>query len=115
MMIVRLACGLIALGIAGAAAASAEPPLLHNPAVLNIGFICRWEDRCMDRQNHAMKKSLAYVAKHHPPQWRVELCNRNASRVRTRGDWKRGRVDWIGFNKCVRNASLRQQVRLSRR
>jgi hypothetical protein len=110
----RLACGALALLI-GAGAAGAEPPPLYNPAVLNIGFICQWQDRCMDRQRVAMKRALRYVAKYRPPAWKIELCNRNASRVRVRGDWKRGRVDWVGFDRCIRNPTLHQTMRLSRR
>jgi hypothetical protein len=76
-----------------------SPAPLYNPVFLNIGFVCRWDRRCMDRQDDAMKRSLKYVRKKSPPSWRVQLCNRNAGR---RGE----RVDWIGFDHCIRNGAL---------
>lgn len=94
-----LASVALALCPAGAAAAAQLPPL-KNPAVLNIGFVCRWDDRCIDRQKGAMRSSLKYVAKYQPPAWKIQLCNRNAGRNGTR-------VDWVGFHNCVRNAELR--------
>jgi hypothetical protein len=47
-----------------------------------------------------MKRALKYVRSERPPVWRIQLCNRNAKRGRNR-------VDWIGFNNCIRNESLR--------
>jgi hypothetical protein len=75
---------------------------LYDPVALNIGLSCQWEWKCMSGQHRAMEKALDYVRDHQPPQWRLHLCNRNASR-------NRGRVDWVGFNHCVRNSSLRPQ------
>jgi hypothetical protein len=89
--------------VAGSDSAEARfnsPPPLYDPIVLNVGFVCRWDARCMDRQQDAMKRALKYVRKKKPPIWRVELCNRNAGR---RGQ----RVDWIGFDHCIRNEVLR--------
>ena len=91
------------LTVAGSAAAEARantPPPLYDPVVLNVGFVCRWEARCMDRQKDAMRSALKYVRKRNPPVWRIQLCNRNAGR---RGQ----RVDWIGFDHCIRNEALR--------
>jgi hypothetical protein len=51
-----------------------------------------------------MKRALAYVARQRPPQWRVHLCNRNAGK----GGY---RVDWIGFEHCIRNMALRPSAR----
>jgi len=82
------------------AAAAERRPLLHDPVALNIGINCQWQSTCMSRQRAAMKKALAYVEKARPPQWRVQLCNRNASRSGTR-------IDWVGFHHCVRNETLR--------
>ena len=82
-----------------AAHARAAPPL-RNPAVLNIGFVCRWQPRCIRKQESAMGVALRYVQYSRPATWRIQLCNRNASRGGTR-------VDWIGFNNCIRNPSLR--------
>lgn len=86
--------------------ARASPPPLRNPAMLNIGFICHWQARCMERQQNAMRKALDFVDDRRPPAWKVQLCNRNASRAKARGDWRLGRVDWIGFNNCIRNKRL---------
>ncbi len=51
-------------------------------------------------QKSAMKRALKYVRKEQPPTWRIQACNRNAARSRFR-------VDWVGFDNCVRNAALR--------
>ena len=73
---------------------------LHDPVALNIGLSCQWKQSCINKQRRAMKRALGYVDKVEPPAWRIQLCNRNAAR--------RGyRVDWIGFNNCVRNSTLR--------
>lgn len=82
-------------------AANAAPPL-YNPTLLNIGFVCRWQAKCMDRQQKAMEAALKYVRKHDPPLWKVQQCNRNASRKNTR-------VDWIGYNNCIRNKELQHR------
>ena len=83
-------------------------PMLHDPVALNIGVVCQWQARCMARQSTAMRRALNYVAKRRPPQWRIQLCNRNAGRSGYR-------VDWIGFDNCVRNAALRAPSRTGRR
>jgi len=75
-------------------------PILYDPLALNIGVNCQWQARCMDQQRRAMKRSLAYVGTMRPGRSRVELCNRNARRSTSR-------VDWVGFDNCIRNASLR--------
>jgi hypothetical protein len=76
-------------------------PKIYDPVALNIGVNCQWQSRCMARQNAAMKGAMRYVSSHKPPQWRIQLCNRNASR-------SAHRVDWIGFENCIRNAALRK-------
>jgi len=78
----------------------AERPILHDSVTLNIGVNCQWQSTCMARQRSAMKSALAYVANRHPPQWRIHACNRNANRGGNR-------VDWIGFNHCIRNTNLK--------
>jgi hypothetical protein len=103
-----IAIALCSASVAGAAEAAAKPPPLRNPALLNIGFVCRWQDRCIERQENAMVRALKYVKKHQPPAWKVQLCNRNAGRNGTR-------VDWIGFNNCIRNPALRPPPRKRRR
>jgi hypothetical protein len=83
------------------AAADAQPRApLQDPSVLNIGLNCQWQQRCIKDQQRAMKRALKFVRKEQPPVWRVELCNRNAGR-------QRYRVDWIGFDNCIRNTVLR--------
>lgn len=98
---------LASLAFAAAGAEASRPPIV-NPAILNIGFVCRWQARCMNRQERAMKRSLKYVRKYRPPAWKVQLCNRNASRTKAR-------VDWIGFDNCIRNTALRPIARSRRR
>lgn len=85
---------------AAAGARSNSTPPLYNPVLLNIGMVCRWQARCIDRQEDAMKRALKYVRKKDPPAWRIQLCNRNARRGSQR-------VDWVGFERCVRNKALR--------
>jgi hypothetical protein len=104
-MKIKLALLALVLPLLAAPAAASLPPL-RNPALLNIGFICHWQQRCMERQEKAMRNALSFVDRRRPPAWKVQLCNRNASRTRTYGDWRRGRVDWIGFNNCIRNKRL---------
>ena len=100
----------LVLGLtSSAASAEAKLPPLRDPVFLNIGFVCKWRDGCIARQRSAMKKALAYVDKNDPPAWKVQQCNRNASRYRGRG-----RVDWIGFNNCIRNKTIRPTVRRRR-
>jgi hypothetical protein len=102
--------------ILGAAALAAIPfatdaartAVVHDPVALNIGVNCQWQTRCMAQQRSAMKRALKYVAKARPPQWRIQLCNRNASRGGNR-------VDWVGYDHCIRNSALRQPVRKRKR
>jgi hypothetical protein len=82
-------------------ASTARPAVLHDPVALNIGVNCQWQPRCMERQRSAMKRALAFVTKAGPPRWRIQLCNRNARRGGNR-------VDWLGFDHCIRNLALRQ-------
>jgi hypothetical protein len=95
--------------VLGAAAASVmlpisvdavSRPILYDAVALNIGVNCQWQSQCMSEQRKAMKRALSYVADHDPPRWRVELCNRNAGRSGYR-------VDWVGYDHCIRNASLK--------
>ena len=75
-------------------------PLIRNPVLLNMGFVCKWQNACIGRQQRAMRSSLAYVKTQRIPAWKIRLCNRNASRGGTR-------KDWVGFNNCIRNPRLR--------
>lgn len=81
-----------------AAPASALPPI-GDPALLNIGLVCRWNAPCMTLQQKAMVRALAYVRKAQPGPTRVQMCNRNARRGYQR-------VDWVGFDHCIRNKRL---------
>jgi len=111
-MKLKLALAAFALGWAGPWPAAAEardkPPPLKNPALLNIGFVCHWQSHCIKKQERAMQRALKYVRKNQLPAWKMQLCNRNASRNGTR-------KDWVGFNNCVRNAALRPPPRSRRR
>ena len=73
-----------------------EPvPPLKDPALLNIGFVCRWQGSCIAKQRQAMRFSLKYVNSHKIPAWKIQRCNRASSRNGTR-------KDWVGFNRCIR-------------
>ena len=79
----RLALAALALGLAVVWPAGAEArtkPPLRNPALLNIGFVCRWQANCIRSQKRAMARALQYVKKYPPPAWKIQLCNRNSSR-----------------------------------
>jgi hypothetical protein len=90
------------------AASSARTPVLHDGITLNIGVNCQWQPRCMAQQRAAMNRALRFVARAHPPRWRIQLCNRNAARGGNR-------VDWVGFDHCIRNGALRQSPPLKKR
>lgn len=85
--------------VAAAADAQPPPPPLRDAVALNIGINCQWQQHCMSDQHHAMKRALKFVRKYQPPTWRIQQCNRNASRSPQR-------VDWAGYDHCIRNASL---------
>ena len=93
-----LAALLVAMASAAMAAQARVP--LYDSIRLNIGINCRWQQECIRNQERAMTRALRYVKNEQPPEWRVHLCNRNASRGRNR-------VDWVGFDNCIRNAALR--------
>jgi hypothetical protein len=90
----------MSLALWASAAAARSPAPLYDPVSLNIGLGCQWQQRCIAEQKRAMKRALKYVKKYQPPAWRLHVCNRNAAR-------KRFRVDWVGFDNCIRNAALR--------
>lgn len=92
---------LIATAVAFAGVASEAPATapLYDPVALNIGISCQWQQSCQRRQTKAMRAADKYIAKVNPPLWRIHLCNKNARRGQAR-------VDWIGFNACIRNTKL---------
>jgi len=96
------------LGAIPFSASVARTPVLYDPTTLNIGVNCQWQARCMGQQRAAMKRALAFVQRYRPPQWRMQLCNRNANRGGNR-------VDWIGFDHCIRNAGLRRASPVAKR
>lgn len=87
-----------ALAVGGTSAAHAAAPIF-DPVALNIGLNCKWQPRCISMQQRAMKRGIGFVRKKHPAAWRIHQCNRNAARGRYR-------VDWIGFDNCIRNPGL---------
>jgi hypothetical protein len=89
-----------ALAIIPEPAAAGQRPMLYDAVALNIGVNCQWQSRCMRQQRSSMKRALNYVTNQRPPQWRVQLCNRNAARGGVR-------VDWVGFDHCIRNPALK--------
>ena len=94
--------GLGAVLGAMAPAVAAKLPPLRDPVFLNIGFVCQWQEECIQKQQRAMKRSLGFVKKNKPPAWKVQFCNRRASFRRT------GRIDWISYYNCISNSSLGQ-------
>ena len=84
--------------------ATAKLPPLRDPVFLNIGFVCQWEDSCIDKQKRAMKKALAYTKKYDPPTWKIHLCNRRAVQRRS------GRTDWISYYNCIRNPAVQPSI-----
>jgi hypothetical protein len=89
-----------ALAVLSSPALAERRALLHDPVALNIGVNCSWQPRCMAAQRRAMKASLDFVAYRRPPHRLLRLCNRNASH----GGF---RMDWVGFDHCIRNQKLR--------
>jgi len=73
---------------------------LYDPVALNVGISCQWQRSCERRQLDAMARARFFVASARPPVWRIHLCNKNARRGTAR-------VDWIGFDNCIRNPRFR--------
>lgn len=94
-----MAAAAAASGIFAANSAVSARGIVHDPVALNIGVNCQWQSSCMMQQRMAMRKSLGYVSVAHPAEWKIQLCNRNANR----GGY---RVDWVGFDHCIKNSTL---------
>ena len=77
--------------LAVASDARATAPL-YDPVTLNIGINCQWQQSCQRQHLKAMRSAHRYIAAKHQ-------CNRNARRSPSR-------IDWVGFNDCIRNANL---------
>lgn len=93
----KLVIGVLALAASAAPARAMAP--LYDPVVLNIGINCQWQQHCERRQHKAMNDARKFIAAKNPPLWRIHLCNRNARRSASR-------IDWAGFNACIRNPNL---------
>lgn len=106
-MNVALILSVLALWVSGAEARRAAPPL-NDPVLLNIGFVCKWQIPCIEKQQRAMSQSLSYLKSRATPAAKIHLCNRNSSRSGTR-------KDWIGFNNCIRNPAIRPKRSAKRR
>lgn len=91
--------GITAFLFAWATGASASGAPIYDSVQLNIGLNCHWERQCISAQNRAMNRALSYVKTRGPSDSLIHLCNRNAKRTRHR-------VDWIGFDNCIRNPRL---------
>ena len=96
----RVAVAFVVL-VWGASVEARSSAPLYDSNYLNIGLGCQWQEKCMAKQQKAMNKALKFVRKYDPPAWRIHLCNRNAARTRYR-------VDWVGFENCIRNTALRE-------
>ena len=68
---------------------------------LNIGVNCQWQSRCMEPASTAMKRALNYVA----GEASAAVASSTVQPQCGRGGY---RVDWIGFDHCIRNKSLRR-------
>ena len=81
------------------AAAQRRPPPVH-PVVRNINSLCKSQDSCVQRQWRGMQAAFAYMRAKRLPVWKIEQCNRNAAK-------QRSRIDWVGFNNCIRNPKVK--------
>ena len=88
---------MLALTAAASKAGAVAP--LYDPVSLNIGINCQWQQSCQRKQTKALGSARKFIAKTNPPLWRIHLCNRNARRGQSR-------IDWVGFNSCIRNTTL---------
>ena len=101
-MKLSLAIAAVGVALAGSgAAADAKLPPLRDPVFLNIGFVCQWQEECIQKQQKAMKQALAYGKSAKPTNWQVQFCNRRATFRRS------GRIDWISYNSCIRSPKVR--------
>ena len=97
--LLKCTVGAFLFGLSSVVCPAQSRPPLYDSVSLNIGINCRWDQRCIAGQQRAMHRALDYVRTRRPAASRIHLCNRNASRGRYR-------VDWIGFDNCIRNSSL---------
>lgn len=100
----RIRLPVLALSMLVLSAAGLAQNRRAHPVIQNIGTLCRWQKSCMAQQQLSMQRALGFVAVSRPASWRVHLCNRNASRARNR-------IDWTGFDACIRNKKLKRPKR----
>ncbi len=93
--IAPLMLGLATAGVADAA----RGPAVH-PVVRNINLLCGSQSACVQRQWRSMQNAFAFMRTKRPPVWKIEQCNRNAAK-------QRSRIDWIGFDNCIRNPKVK--------
>ena len=96
MVAIRVLASVAAFALAMSVRPARAAAPIYDPVVLNIGINCQWQQRCQKDQRHAMSSASSFIGAKHPPLWKIHLCNRNARR-------STARVDWVGFNRCIRN------------
>ena len=99
VLAIRVLTSVVALALVMSARPALAAAPLYDPVVLNIGINCQWQQHCQQQQRKAMADAAKFIAAKHPPLWKIHLCNRNARR-------SAARVDWVGFNRCIRNKRL---------
>ena len=99
LVVIRLLWTLAAIALAACAFEARAVAPLYDPVILNIGINCQWQERCERQQRKAMSDAARFIAAKHPPLSVIHQCNRNARRGTAR-------VDWVGFNRCIRNRHL---------
>ena len=105
MKLAFVGVAIVSAGVGLAAGAGAKVPPLRDPVFLNIGFVCQWQEVCIQKQQKAMKAALAYGKRAKPSNWAVQFCNRRATFRRS------GRIDWISYYACIRNPKVRGTAR----
>jgi len=103
VLVIRLLWSFAALACAACAFGARAAAPIYDPVFLNIGINCQWQQRCERQQRDAMRDAAKYIAARHPALPAIHQCNRNARRGAAR-------VDWVGFNHCIRNRRLGQRV-----
>ena len=94
---------ILTIGWAAAGAAVVPPPGAIHPVVRTINLLCKSQSSCTQRQWRAMQSAFSFMREKRPPVWKIEQCNRNAAK-------QRSRIDWIGFNNCIRNPKVKAPV-----
>jgi len=96
---VRGRAALAAFALISVAPEAGATAPIYDPISLNIGINCEWQQRCQRQQTKAMNDARKFIAAYEVPLWRIQVCNKNARRGPAR-------LDWVGFNSCIRNPQL---------